>query len=101
VVFMMRDLNEVVASQRDMLAAQGKESARMPDTLLKHTYITQVQRIRKLLAIRKIPVLYVEHRDCIRDPAAVAARLNAFLGGSLDEAAMAGVVAPRLYRHAR
>ncbi len=35
---MMRDLNEVVASQRDILAARGKEGARMPDTLLKHTY---------------------------------------------------------------
>jgi hypothetical protein len=73
----------------------------MPDTLLKHTYITQVQRIRKILAIRKIPVLYVDHRDCLREPAAVAARLNTFLGGGLDEAAMAAAVAPRLYRHVR
>ena len=101
IIFMLRDLNEVVASQRDMLAAQGKESARMPDTLLKHTYITQMQQIRKILAIRKIPVLYVEHRDCIREPAAVAARISAFLGGGLDEAAMVGAVAPQLYRHTR
>ncbi len=101
VVFMLRDLNEVVASQRDLLAAQGKASARMPDTLLKQTFITQMQRIRKILAIRKIPVLYVEHRDCLQAPAAVAARVNAFLGGGLDAAAMAGAVAPALYRHVR
>ncbi len=101
VIFMLRDLNEVVASQRDMLAAQGKEGARIPDTLLKHTYITQIQQIRKLLASRRIPVLYVEHGDTIRDPSAASARINVFLGGSLDEAAMAGAVVPHLHRHTR
>ena len=99
VLFMERELDEVIASQRDMLAAQGKEPARIPEALLKHTYLTQLERVKKLLAIRKIPTLYVRHRDCIQAPAVVAARLNTFLGGALDENAMAGAVTPRLYRH--
>ena len=99
VVFMERDLDEVLASQRDMLTAQGKETARIPDALLKHTYLTQLKQVKKLLAIRRIPTLYVRHRDCIREPAIVAARLNDFLGGALDESAMARAVAPQLYRH--
>ena len=98
---MERDLSEVLASQRDMLAAQGKGMARIPEGLLKHTYLTQVTRVKKLLAIRKIPTLYVRHRECLQEPAVVAARLNAFLGGGCNEAAMAGAVAPRLYRHVK
>ncbi len=101
VLFMERDLSEVLASQRDMLAAQGKGMARIPEGLLKHTYLTQVTRVKKLLAIRKIPTLYVRHRECLQEPAVVAARLNAFLGGGCNEAAMAGAVAPRLYRHVK
>lgn len=34
----------------------------------------------------------------IEQPAAVAERVNAFLGGQLDETALAGVVDPSLYR---
>ncbi len=99
IIFMVRDLNEVVASQRDMLSAQGKKGSRMPDDVLQNTYINQLQRARKLLAIRKIPTLYVRYTDCINDPAAEASRINAFFGGSLDEAAMAASVDPKLYRH--
>ena len=99
VLFMERDLDEVIASQRDMLAAQGKEAARIPEALLKHTYLTQLERVKKLLAIRKIPTLYIRHKDCIQEPTIIAARINAFLGGGLDEAAMTGAVTPRLYRH--
>ena len=99
IIFMVRDLNEVVASQRDMLSAQGRKGARMPDDILQNTFINQLQRAKKLLAIRKIPTLYVRYSDCIQNPASEAARINAFFGGSLDEATMAASVDPRLYRH--
>jgi len=99
VIFMLRDLDEVVASQRDMLAAQGKQGAKMREGLLQQTFANQLRRIKKLLAIRKIPTIYISHHDCIENPAAEAARINAFLGGSLDEAAMAAGVDSKLYRH--
>jgi hypothetical protein len=34
----------------------------------------------------------------VEDPAAVARRVNVFVGGVLDEQAMAGAVDPGLYR---
>jgi hypothetical protein len=43
-------------------------------------------------------VLYVPYGDVLAAPAAQAARLNAFLGGGLNEAAMAQAVDPELYR---
>jgi tetratricopeptide (TPR) repeat protein len=99
VIFMVRDLDEVVASQRDMLASQSKSGAGMPDTLLQHTFITQLKQTKKFLAIRRIPTLYVRYKDCIQNPTEEAARINAFLGRSLDKAAMAAVVDAGLYRH--
>ncbi len=99
IIFMLRELDEVLASQGDMLSDQGRKGAGMSELLLKNTFIRQLRRIRKLLAIRKVPTLYILYRDCIRDPATEAARVNAFLGGSLDEAAMAAAVDSKLYRH--
>ena len=42
---------------------------------------------------------HVNYKECIENPAAQAARINAFMGGSLDEEAMAAAVEPELYRH--
>ena len=42
--------------------------------------------------------LHLGHADVLADPAGAAARLNAFLGGALDEVAMAAVVDPALHR---
>jgi hypothetical protein len=45
--------------------------------------------------------LYVNYNQALAEPAAQAARLNQFLGGGLDEEAMAAVVDPSLYRQRR
>jgi len=44
-------------------------------------------------------VLRVRHADLLRDPVAAAASMNAFLGGGLDERAMASAVDASLYRN--
>jgi len=98
VVFMERDLGEVLASQGKMLERQGEKGADLSDDGLRNVFAGQVRRIRELLSARRIPTLCVGHQDCINQPAEVAARLNAFFGGHLDEAAMATAVDPKLYR---
>lgn len=45
-----------------------------------------------------IKTLFIGHRNAIQDPSGVADRLNAFLGGDLDVAAMASIVDSSLYR---
>jgi hypothetical protein len=41
----------------------------------------------------------IHYRETIEDPAASAHKVNAFLGGSLDEAAMHAAVDESLYRN--
>ncbi|MGD0199669.1 MAG: sulfotransferase [Bryobacteraceae bacterium] len=99
VVFMRRPVAEVVASQRAMLKRSGRQGARLPDDNLAALLEAQARDTQAWMARQPhFRVLAVDYRDCIEQPGEVAARVNAFLGGRLDEAAMAGVVDAGLYR---
>ena len=99
IIFMERDLGEVIASQHTMIERLGKTGARQSDDALAKNFRSQLRMVQKFLTAADVPVLYVQHRDCIEDPVAQAERINLFLGGALDEAAMASVVSGDLYRH--
>ena len=99
IILLDRDLDEVLASQGTMLQRQGKTGADLSEGRLREVFARQVAQARQLLAARRIPVLTVRYRDCIERPLEVAAAVNVFLGGGLDEPAMAAAVDPRLYRH--
>ena len=102
VVMMRRPVTEVVASQRAMLARQGKASAAVPDAQLEKLFADQLARVERWLEGRpEFAVCTVDYPELVARPAESAARLNAFLGGSLDEAAMARTVDPALYREKR
>jgi len=97
VVFLDRDLDEVLASQSAMLQRLGRPAAK--PTVLRPVFERQLAEAKRWLdAYPRADVLYVPHRDVIAEPAAQAARINAFLGGALDENAMAATVDPALHR---
>ena len=98
VLMMRRPIAEVVASQRAMLARQGKTGAALPDTQLEKLFLDQLARVERWLEGRpEFRALTVHYPELVADPARVAASVNVFLGG-LDEAAMAAAVDPALYR---
>ncbi len=99
VVFMDRDLDEVINSQRTMLARKEKQGAALLDNRLWQVFNRQLNQTRNALSARKVPVLYVSHSECISNPHSVAMQLNDFLGGDLDIKAIASCVDPALYRH--
>ena len=99
VVMMRRPVREVVASQRTMLARQGRPAASIPDEQLGRVFTEQLERVERLLAGRsEFKVCPVQYPALVQTPGLEAARVNAFLGGGLDEAAMARAVDPTLYR---
>lgn len=98
VIFMHRSLDEVLASQATMLERRDADAG-ADDARMKELYIEHLAKAARELASRPcFDTLDLQHRATIRDPAAAAAHINRFLGGSLDEAAMATVVNPDLYR---
>lgn len=98
VVFMDRELNEVLRSQATMLDRAGKAGARLTDDKLKAVYQKQLAQAMRWLQARNLPVITIRYRDCIDSPRQTADEVNQFLGGKLDAAAMADVVDPQLYR---
>ena len=99
VIFVHRDLGEILASQAKMLDHRG-EGTGADDERMKELYVDHLAKAARQLASRScFATLDLQHREIIRDPEAAASRINRFLGGVLDEGAMAAVVNPDLYRN--
>ena len=98
IVFMDRDLQEVVSSQRTMLDRDDRKGANLETDKLIETFASQIESVHKMLAQRNIPWLQIRHADAIRDPQAVAAELNKAFGGGLDVEAMVQAADPSFYR---
>ena len=97
IVFLERDIEEILQSQSTMLDRDGR-SAADHDTL-RRAYKRQIAEAQAWAGRQKhAEMLTVAHRDALTNPAAVAARVNSFLGGSLNESAMAEAVDPSLHR---
>ena len=100
VIFMQRDLREVLASQDRMLARRGERGAGAADDRMIDLYEAHLRKIANLLRRRRcFQTLEVRYGDVIADPDGQAHRMNAFLGGRLDPGAMAAAVSSKLYRH--
>ncbi len=99
IVFMTRDLREIIASQRVMLDRLGKKGAALEEQRLMRTLAKQVQTVGAWLESNtNAKVLCVAYDDATVDPAATAARVAAFAGADLDVAAMASAVDAGLRR---
>lgn len=100
VVLMQRDLDEVLASQRALLARRGEASGAEHDSTLKTAYGLHMRRVRHLLQRGScFAMLEVGYTDVIADPGGSAARVAAFVGGGLDPIRMATAIDPTLYRN--
>ncbi len=101
VVFVRRDLHEVLASQQKMLDRREEDNQTEDEAMLK-MYQQHLEKVEFQLRFRKhFDVLYLNYRDVLSDPVREADRINLFLGGTLDVDAMAAVVDPNLYRNRR
>jgi hypothetical protein len=99
ILFMQRDLEEVLASQRQMLIRRGEPTEAFSDDSMARMFEKHVEKIRGWLAQQhNMQVLYVQHGDVMAHPAEQIARINEFLGYVLDAPSMAAMIDMRLYR---
>jgi hypothetical protein len=94
VIYMERSLKTVIASQTKMLARLGRSGGRLSDHRLAETYIKQVDGVRSLLLKNKdqVQILSINYSAALENPASIAAQVNSFLGGNLNEQAMAATI---------
>ena len=99
VLFVRRRLDEVLASQRVMLARRAAAPGPAEDARLLLALEEQLARTERWLEAREqLDWLRVDHAALLVEPGRAAARICAFLGGGLDAAAMAACVDPALHR---
>jgi hypothetical protein len=99
VVFMRRDLDEVIASQNKMLVRRD-EKVDGDDEKMKELYARHLRKLEVQLGERgNFEILDVHYREVIDDPRAQARRVGKFLGLSDRADAMAEAVDPSLYRN--
>ena len=100
IVFVRRNLQEVLASQRQMLERRGERPGDVGDPQMEKMFAAHLSRVERELAERdNCEVLYVEHRTAIASPRTVAEQVSRFLDGRPDVDGMAAAVDPRLYRN--
>ena len=99
VIFMRRHLDEVIASQNKMLDRRGEDAIEDRETMAE-AYRNHLAAVKILVRNRpNFEMLEFRYDEAVKDPAAAARAVNAFLGGKLDEAAMASAVKAQLYRN--
>lgn len=100
IVFVRRNLAEVLVSQRRMLARRGEPvGSAVEESRLEGVFAAHLNKVDRELAARSdCRVLYVDHRSAIDGPRTVADQVNRFLDKRLDIDRMAAAVDPRLYR---
>jgi hypothetical protein len=100
VVFMQRNLDEVMASQQRMLIRNGKDLGYTDDgNDLYQSYHDHLAAVSRWLdEHRKIETLFVSYNDVLSDPLGQFQKVADFLDHKVDPVAMSKVVDPKLYR---
>ena len=100
VLFMRRNIDEVLRSQNKMLERNGTAGTVVSDEKMRLNYELHLKKVYyRLGRTPNFQVLYLDYPAIIEDPLREARRISAFLGRHLDVEAMAGAVEAGLYRN--
>ena len=99
IIFMERDFQETLISQKKMLDHRGQES-RLSDEQMAQQFQAHLAAMRPWLVRQpNMEVLYVNYNALMAEPAPFCDRIASFLGLPLDRAQMLAVPDNQLYRN--
>ena len=99
VIFMRRDLPEVLASQKKMLDRRG-EPNEIEDEKMLEIWKDHLWKVNYLLShADHLESLEIPYKEVVANPLEQARRMKDFLGLPLDPEQMAGAVDEKLYRN--
>lgn len=100
IVFMQRDIEEVLSSQEKMMRRDGLDPDTIGRDLLYNLFQTDVMDFRRWAEVQgNIRIMYADYRRMIDEPEEMSRHIAEFLDQDLDIQAMASVVDPDLYRN--
>ncbi len=99
VIFMQREIAEVLASQRRMLEREGKQVGGVSDDEMQTLYSKHLASVIAWLSRQpNIEVHFTSYNEILNDPRPKVEGIRSFLGMDLDAQAMVNVVDKALYR---
>src|SRR3990170_3131438 len=97
-IFMKRNLDEVIASQKVMMARKGERPS-AKDEEMKRLFSKHLSEIEAWLSERKnFRTLYIHYDEVLKNPQETAEDIQKFLGRGLNIDNMIKSVDPALYR---
>jgi hypothetical protein len=100
VVFMRRDLDEVLRSQKKMLEHRGTDTNAVPDEQMRAMFLRHLEQVTDWLRQQpNFKVLYINYNKMLAEPEPELEKLAAFFDGKLDAEAMRSSIDQRLYRN--
>ena len=98
IVFMLREIAEILASQKQMLIRRG-EASRADDQKMAEQFQEHLKRVRVWLANQpNMEILYVDYNALMAEPEPEITAVAEFLGLTDELAAMLAVPDKKLYR---
>ena len=99
VVFMRRELDEVIQSQDKMIQNRKADDPTEAETL-KEAYRNHIVTVRRMVrAAPNFELIEIHYADAVSEPRKVATAVAEFLRGGLDVDKMVEAVDPALYRN--
>lgn len=99
VIFMKRDLGEVIASQKVMLRHRQQGDS-LDDEELMQSFKQQLHTLYNWISSREnLTALYVDYGEILSDPKGGVSEIARFLAVPLDTEAMMKTIDPALYRN--
>ena len=100
IIFMRRNIDEVLASQKKMLIRRGTYKPEISDEEMKRMFLLHLEQVTDFLQKHDaMDTLFVNYNRLVTNPEDRIDSINRFLGGTLDTAAMSAVVDKQLYRN--
>jgi len=102
VIFMQRKMEEILASQRQMLIRRGEPVDSVSDEKMAAIFRKHIEQVERWLEKQpNIEVIYVSYNHVLENPLEPAQRVNQFLDNALNVENMVSVVDERLHRQRR
>ena len=100
VIFMRRNIDEILLSQETMLKRTGQKGADISGEKLAELFKRELEKVDKWIAEQdNFSIISVNYQEMVESPLSQCQRVNEFLTGNLDVDKMLSVVDPSLYRN--
>jgi len=99
ILFMERNMDEIIGSQSKMLENLGTTGADLDPNILIQTFRKQLDQAKAIITqAPNIEWMPVSYNELLEDPTPLAEQVNSFFGGSLSVPDFVSVVDDSLYR---